>query len=183
MIMYVRILLFLVFLSPAVLFGQTVQVNNSGPSPEMLNGLSAKEAVSLANEWALSGNGVTSFVTTESVNFSFPDGQEVSIPLPEDKFLVAVAPYVRKTHPCGVHYMSSCQGELIDVPVRVRVKAADGDIIIDDTYYTLQNGFFELWLPRDLSLKIVLEAQGLKADGEITTHEDSKTCITTYKLN
>ncbi len=78
--------------------------------------------------------------------------------------------------------MSSCQGELAEKEFYVKAIDQDGNILIDETIATLRNGFFELWLPRNR--KIGLRVQGLNrtAKGIIKTFDDSKTCITTFRL-
>ena len=81
-----------------------------------------------------------------------------------------------------IHYMSSCQGELVQKKFQVKAVDQKGNVLVDRTISTMRNGFFELWLPRDR--KIELEIQGLNrsAEGTIETFNDSKTCITTFQL-
>jgi len=78
--------------------------------------------------------------------------------------------------------MSSCQGELPKKAFYVKAVDQDGNVLVDGTIVTLRNGFFELWLPRNR--KIGLRVQGLNrtAKGTIKTFDDSKTCITTFRL-
>ena len=60
--------------------------------------IDAVEAMAVANAWKWSRKDVKSSVTAHEVVFKFSDGKVKRIPLPEDKMLVAVAPYVRSTH-------------------------------------------------------------------------------------
>ncbi len=60
--------------------------------------IDAVEAIAIANEWKWSQKDVKSFVNAHEVVFKFSDGKEQKIPLPREKMLVAVAPYLRKTH-------------------------------------------------------------------------------------
>ena len=60
--------------------------------------IDAVEAMAIANEWKWSQKDVKSFVTAREVVFQLSDGKEKKIPLPEEKMLVAVAPYGRRTH-------------------------------------------------------------------------------------
>ena len=78
--------------------------------------------------------------------------------------------------------MSSCQGELPEKEFYVKAVDQDGNALVDKTIVTLQNGFFEIWLPRNR--KIGLRVQGLDrtTKGIIKTFDDSKTCITTFRL-
>ena len=152
----------------------------SGPSPASLRGMGAAEALALANQWK--GNKVTSYVTPQSVNFEFPNGQKASVGLPAEEMVVAIAPYFEQTHPCETHYMSGCQGELVGVPIDVEARALDGTVLIDGTMLTMPNGFIELWLPRDQEISVRVSADERSATGAITTYADSNTCITTLQM-
>ena len=81
-----------------------------------------------------------------------------------------------------VHYMSSCQGELANRAFKVSVVGEEGRIIINETIYTLKNGFFELWLPRNRKFKLTVQGMNRKVTSTIDTFESSKTCITTLQL-
>ncbi len=150
------------------------------PSPRALEGVDFRQAMALANAW---GAKVQSSVTTSGVTFVFPDGFRRLVAAPPDQVLIAVAPYRHKTHPCGTHTMSTCLGELFGVPVEVLAQRGDGTVLIRETLTTLANGFIELWLPRELDVHLTLRAQGLAAEGQIRTHRDADTCITTLKLS
>ncbi len=63
-----------------------------------LNNVDAVQAMAIANEWNWSKKEITSFVTPREVVFKFPDDKVIKIPLPEDKMLIAVAPYINSTH-------------------------------------------------------------------------------------
>ena len=69
------------------------------PAETDLEKIDAVEAMAIANEWKWSRKDVRSSVTAREVVFQFSDGKVKKIPLPQEKMLVAVAPYVRKTHP------------------------------------------------------------------------------------
>lgn len=150
------------------------------PTPESLIGVDAYEAMTLANAWF--GSPVTSYVTPQAVHFVFENEQEVTVPLPEDEMLVSVAPYLEHTHPCRTHFMSGCQGELVDVPVHVTVTRQGGTVVFDETVHTMQNGFLDLWLPRDGIFILHMEALGREVSGMIGTLQDSNTCVTTFQL-
>lgn len=156
-------------------------LGQNSPRPADLDGLDAYAAVELANAWK--GNGVTSFVTTEVVHFVFPDGTEVSIPLPEHEVMVSVAPYFVHTHPCATHYMSGCQGELVGVPIHVLALAADGSVLIDETVTSPANGFLDLWLPRDQVIELQFTIDEYRTVGLISTLAGSDTCVTTLQFS
>jgi hypothetical protein len=152
------------------------------PTPAALSGLNALEAMALANAWGRVRAPVQSFVTPQVVQFKFKDARTVSIPLPKDRMVVAIAPYITRTHPCKTHFMSGCQGELVNIPVGVTVRSTDGTLVFEGSVRTLENGFLELWLPRDLDLTVRLEAQDKTVNGAIATFASSDTCVTTLRL-
>lgn len=149
---------------------------------KMLDNLAVKEALELANKWKTSNPEVTSFITPDKLNFEFADKKRVEISLPDDSMMIAIAPYIDKTHSCATHYISGCQGELVDVPVKILALKDDGTVLIDSTVNTMSNGFIELWLPRNINITLTLESMNRKAEGELTTFSDSNTCITTMQL-
>ena len=65
------------------------------------------------------------------------------------------------------------------------VKAVDQDnkhVLIDETITTLQNGFLEIWLPRNRGIMVSIQRGDLNAKGVIETFPGSKTCVTTFQL-
>jgi hypothetical protein len=149
------------------------------PSPRALERVDLRRAMELANEW---GPKVQSSLTTSGATFVFPDGFRRLVAAPRDQVLIAVAPYRTKTHPCAIHTMSSCKGELFGVPVEVLARGPDGKVLIDRTLTTLDNGFLELWLPRELQVSLTLRVGDFSAEGRIDTRRGAITCITTLKL-
>lgn len=63
-----------------------------------LTKIDAEQAMALANEWKWSRPEVKSHVTTRAVVFETADGQVTEIPLPAGRMVVAVAPYLERTH-------------------------------------------------------------------------------------
>ena len=63
-----------------------------------LKNVDAFQAMEIANEWKWTEEKIKSHVTTREVVFEYPNGRVKKIPLPEEKMLVAVAPYVNHTH-------------------------------------------------------------------------------------
>ena len=64
----------------------------------ILKNADAIQAVAIANQWKWSNKEIKSYVTSREVVFKFSDGKVKKVPLPNDKFLVAVAPYIKRTH-------------------------------------------------------------------------------------
>jgi hypothetical protein len=63
-----------------------------------LKNVDAIQAVALANKWRWTNRNITIYADARGIVFKFPDGQVKKIPMPENKMLVAVAPYITKTH-------------------------------------------------------------------------------------
>ena len=149
---------------------------------EQLKGLNAHQAVALANKWHWEKQPVTTHVTPQDVVFQFENGNVKEIALPKNKMMVAIAPFINHTHKCGVHYMSSCLGELTQTKFKVEAVDQSGTIIMNKPVTTLKNGFMELWLPRDRTIKLTISGLNRSATDVITTTDGSATCITTMQL-
>ena len=68
-------------------------------SPEgILKKMDATQAMAIANDWKWSKKDIKSYVTTQEVVFEFSEKKVKKIPLPEEKMLVAIAPYINQTH-------------------------------------------------------------------------------------
>jgi hypothetical protein len=63
-----------------------------------LDNVDAMQAMAIANQWKWTKKEVTSYVTPRGVIFVFPDKKVKGIRLPADKMVVAVAPYIKRTH-------------------------------------------------------------------------------------
>lgn len=63
-----------------------------------LKNVDAIQAMEIANQWKWSKEEIKSHVTTREVVFEFPNRRVRKIALPEEKMVVAVAPYVNQTH-------------------------------------------------------------------------------------
>lgn len=153
----------------------------AAPSPAQLGGLTAQQALAKANQWRNTG-GLQSFVTTEAVVFKFPDGEQKSVALPAKQMVIAIAPFVNQTHPCKTHFMSGCQGELVNTSVSVLVKTQAGKTVMNKTVKTLPNGFLELWLDRNQTYQVTLKTGGKTTTGTLNTQPGSDTCVTTMRL-
>ena len=77
-------------------------VSGCGPdknSPEaILKKVDATQAMAIANDWKWSKKEIKSYVNTREVVFELSEKKVKKIPLPEEKMLVAVAPYINQTH-------------------------------------------------------------------------------------
>lgn len=102
--------------------------------------------------------------------------------LPEDEFFVSIAPFVDETHPCAIHNLATCRGELANEEFKVYMEDHDGNVVLDQTIKSQPNGFIDLWLPRDQQLKVKITHDGRTSESEISTFKDDNTCITTMQL-
>ena len=149
---------------------------------EQLDGLSAREALNLANAWRQEHPEVSSYVTSEKIVFEFPGDTTRSIELPPEEMVVSVAPYETETHTCSIHSISSCQGELTQTTFRVTAVDSSGRVVFEDNKTTMESGFFDLWLPKGKEILLTVAKGDKKAQQKIATREGSKTCLTTLKL-
>ncbi len=87
-------------LSFILLLGLSSLFSACGPQGDekLLNNADAIQAMAIANEWKWSKKEIKSFVTPREVVFKFSKDKEKRIPLPNDKMLIAVAPYINQTH-------------------------------------------------------------------------------------
>ncbi|BDZ37637.1 hypothetical protein GCM10025863_02510 [Microbacterium suwonense] len=108
---------------------------------------------------------------------------EVSLDMPDDVTYVSVAPFVSQTHECFYHSLTTCRGELSAQQIEVRfIDDATGDVILEETTTTFDNGFAGFWLPRDLSGTIEVTYDGKTGETPFSTANDAATCITTLQL-
>ena len=140
------------------------------------------ESIAMANKMKESEKGIKTFVNSQEVVFQFPRGDVKKVLLPEERMMVAIAPYKNRTHDCAIHYFSSCQAELAQQTFLVKAIDTGGNVLVDQPITTLRNGFFELWLPRNRTIMLSIRGGDLKAEGEIGTFPNSPTCVTTLQL-
>jgi hypothetical protein len=107
---------------------------------------------------------------------------EVAVPLEDGQFYVSVAPFVETTHECFFHSLATCQGELVDTPVEVRITDADGDVLVEESATTHANGFVGYWLPEDVDGTIEVRHGDLVGSVPFSTTEGSPTCLTILQL-
>src|SRR5690625_5260814 len=113
----------------------------------------------------------------------FSDGQqELAMDMPQDRFYLSVAPYVDQTHECIYHSLTTCQGELTDQNLDVRVVSDDGAVLLEEEMTTFANGFVGLWLPRDVRGTIEVSYDGRTGATAFATTEEGATCLTTLQL-
>ena len=127
-------------------------------------------------------NLIASVQPTELVLTS-DDQSLATIPMPDDQFYLSVAPYDTSTHPCQLHSLTTCLGELANEKVQVTVTDdSTGEAIVEGTRTTYDNGFLGLWLPRDITATLTIDHDDKSATVPISTGDQNLTCLTTMKL-
>ena len=121
-------------------------------------------------------------ITSKQLLVKESDGTEQVYDLPKDEFFVSIAPYINETHPCENHSLTGCQGEMVSEEFDVYIEDAKGNVLVDDILRTEENGFIDLWLPREQTFQVKIEHQGKAVESEFSTFENDGTCITTMKL-
>ena len=125
-------------------------------------------------------SGVMGSVRYDAVVFTTEDG-ETTVPI-EDEFYLALAPYVDQTHDCYYHNLATCQGELVGEDLDVTITTDEGEVLVDETVTTYDNGFVGFWLPRDITGTIEVTHDGRSVTAPIATGPDDPTCVTTLQL-
>ncbi len=92
------LLSFILLIRISMLFPAYAFEGDGKQAEAKLNNIDAIQAVAIANQWKWSKKNIKSYVTPREVVFKFSNGKTKRIPLPKEKMLVAVAPYVNRTH-------------------------------------------------------------------------------------
>ena len=71
---------------------------NETPLMNQLEGLNARQALALANQWYSEKQPVKTHITSKEVVFEFDNGKVKRIALPDEEMMVAVAPFIKRTH-------------------------------------------------------------------------------------
>mgnify|MGYP001272968519 FL=1 len=125
---------------------------------------------------------VSASISSHELIVTDEDESETTYPLPEDEFFVSIAPFETETHPCAIHSLTGCQGEMVEKEFEVYIEDEDGNVLVDETMTSLENGFLDIWLPRDRTYQVMIEHEGKKSESEISTFDGDNTCITTMQL-
>ncbi|QVK21846.1 CueP family metal-binding protein [Mycoplasmatota bacterium] len=81
-----------------------------------------------------------------------------------------------------MHSATGCRAELVEKRFEVIVKDSYGKEIFNNEVTSLRNGFFELWLPREIEGTITVNYNGLSSTSTISTFDGDLTCLTTMEL-
>lgn len=154
-----------------------VACNNDEPNEEGTQDIKGK-----VHEYSVGKfEDVTASITSHELIVTEND-KETKFGLPAEEFFVSIAPFVEVTHPCAIHSLTGCQGELVEKDFSVHIQDEEGNVVMDETIASLENGFIDLWLPRDQTYQVKIEYDGKKVESEISTFKGDDTCITTMQL-
>lgn len=126
---------------------------------------------------------VSASITSHELIVTDEKQKQTRYELPEDEFFVSIAPFMEVTHDCAIHSLTGCQGELVEEDFDVYIEDEDGNVVVDETITTFENGFIDLWLPRDRTYQVEIKQEDKVAVQELSTFKDDITCITTMQLN
>ena len=76
----------------------TSNANNMKAYGQMVENIDAVQAMAIANQWKWTQGNIKTYVTPKEVVFEFPNNKIKKVALPEDKMVVAIAPYLTYTH-------------------------------------------------------------------------------------
>jgi hypothetical protein len=89
---------FILLLGISSLFPTCALQGDEKSAEATLNNVDAIQAMAIANQWKWFKKEIKSYVTPREVVFEFSNGKVRRIPLPKEKMVVAVAPYIKRTH-------------------------------------------------------------------------------------
>lgn len=122
-------------------------------------------------------------ITSNELIVTDEDQEVTTYALPKDEFFVSIAPFDKQTHPCDIHSLTGCQGELVEEGFDVYIEDSNGNLVVDEKMTTEANGFIDLWLPREDTLNVTITQGEKETTSEISTFEGDNTCITTMQLS
>ncbi|MFT3943678.1 MAG: CueP family metal-binding protein [Ancrocorticia sp.] len=112
-------------------------------------------------------------------------GVETELPIEEDSFYLSFNPYVKTTHECYFHSLTTCRGELANKAIHVTITDnASGEVLVDEDATTYDNGFYGVWLPKGIEATLTVTTDGLSGTAVVSTkNADDLTCLATLQLS
>ncbi|MGM7682899.1 CueP family metal-binding protein [Cytobacillus sp. Hm23] len=169
-----------VVLSTVFLLVGCSEENTQTQSQQEMDPQSIKD---LVNDYSIGNiDAENASITSEQLIVEETSGEKREYDLPHDEFFVSFAPYVKNTHPCTNHSLTGCQGELANEQFDVVIVDASGNIIIEETMVSGENGFIDMWLPRDKEYEVRITHDGKMAESSFSTYKTDQTCMTEMQL-
>ena len=154
-----------------------------GCSSDEQNEVKANDIKKMVQEYSASKTeDVSASITSHELIVKDEQDKEITYDLSKEDFFVSIAPFVKDTHPCEIHSLTGCQGELANKEFDVMIKDKDGKVIIDKKIKSLENGFIDVWLPRDQTFQVKIQYGERISESTISTFKGDHTCITTMQL-
>lgn len=69
-----------------------------------------------------------------------------------------------------------------DEEFEVYIEDSEGNVVVDEKLSSQNNGFIDLWLPRDETYSVSIKHKEGQTEGDISTFTGDNTCITTMRL-
>lgn len=174
----------LIMIGALVFYGATSQADVPTNKNEAilkkfgLEGLSIKDSVNKLDSATDEADGLSASITGTMLTL-YDNDEAYEFQLPEDEFYLSFAPYVNSVHPCTIHNLVTCRGELMGEEFKITIIQKDGTVIMDQKVRSLDTGFIGVWLPRNIEAELSVEYNGLSVKHLISTFADSDTCLTT----
>ncbi|HLS02827.1 MAG TPA: CueP family metal-binding protein [Beutenbergiaceae bacterium] len=148
-----------------------------------LDGMEAVEVVDQLDRLALADRptDLMASVMPEHVALSSQD-TAFEMALPDDTFYLSIAPYVTQMHECYYHSLTTCEGELSNASVHVKIVDETGEVLVEEDTTTFDNGFVGVWVPRDTAGTIEISYNGMTGTTEFVATDGGATCITDLRL-
>ncbi len=182
-ILYIMALVIVIVIAVVVSQGNQSKAEASFLEKYGLQNLDTQQIVYKLDSSIDESSAMSASITGEQLVLS-DEETTLKLDLPEDSFYLSFAPYVESTHPCAIHSLSSCRGELVDKTMHATITDSNGKVLVDSDLTTMANGFIGIWLPRDIDATLQVEYEGKTAQAAISTFVESNTCLTTdLKLN
>src|SRR5699024_11273577 len=75
-------------------------------------------------------------ITSTELVVTDENQNETTYDLPEDEFFVSIAPFLNETHPCDIHSLTGCQGELVNEDLEEQIENSSDEVILDEMQQT-----------------------------------------------
>lgn len=174
--MKVKLIAMLLLITALTVGCSNEKASNEAPEPEV-------DIKELVNDYTVrNAVAASASITSSELIVTGDDKKVTTYDLPEDEFFVSIAPFVNTTHPCDIHSLTGCQGELVEEDFDVHIEDSEGNVVLDEMKTTEANGFIDLWLPRDDTFTVTIKQNAKETVSEITTFDGDNTCITTMHL-
>lgn len=173
---------FFLMILPGILFLASCSSGEEASESEASDSTDIKELVHEYSTGTFDEHIAATITWNEMIVTNEEKGEEETFELPEDQFFISIAPFEKVTHPCFDHSLTGCQGELVHETFDVEILDSEGEVVVAEPMETMENGFIDLWLPRNDEYKVTITKDGKAAKATLSTFEGDQTCVTTMQL-